>query len=399
LNRRQIQEIDFYLRDYGFELQVPDSAFRVPDSILNSHYSIIQHPASSIASVVSIHRERSEHCILLITDDKIRAVSGEGSFTFCIFRKKTTSMKTGGKPGRKSVVLSGRKPGRGVSKKTEKKPLVPYHRKPLELSMEAWQMALRRQFAEDHPFGIENTGTEEVFSDFCVTNPESGNTYKVSIRDNSHSFNFCSCYDFKTNSLGTCKHIEAVIYRIRKNKRTNRLYRQSYNPDYTSVYLNYLDTRKVKIRIGTLKENEYREAARPWFDELGELKAGKIGEFEKFLKQAARIDPSFRCYPDALDYILELRNAAFRHTIVEKHYKPFLNNGKFNGILNTKLFPYQREGICFAMNAGRCLIADDMGLGKTVQALGVAEVMKRAGDRQHPDCLSYLPEISMEERN
>lgn len=37
-----------------------------------------------------------------------------------------------------------------------------------------------------------------------------------------------------------------------------------------------------------------------------------------------------------------------------------------------RLFPYQREGIAFAVAAGgRCLIADEMGLGKTAQAIGV----------------------------
>lgn len=37
-----------------------------------------------------------------------------------------------------------------------------------------------------------------------------------------------------------------------------------------------------------------------------------------------------------------------------------------------RLFPYQHEGIAFAVaSGGRCLIADEMGLGKTAQAIGV----------------------------
>ena len=37
-----------------------------------------------------------------------------------------------------------------------------------------------------------------------------------------------------------------------------------------------------------------------------------------------------------------------------------------------RLFPFQREGIAFAVAAGgRCLIADEMGLGKTAQSIGV----------------------------
>ncbi|MBL7112941.1 MAG: DEAD/DEAH box helicase [Bacteroidales bacterium] len=273
---------------------------------------------------------------------------------------------------------SGRSAKVGTAKgKPRVKPAVPYHRKPFELSLEAWQMALRRQFAESHPFGIEKLGKEPVFTDYRVTNPENRNSYKVSIRDNEHSFHFCSCYDFKTNGLGTCKHLEAVVHRIRKNRKLNQLYLQKYRPDYSSVYLSYLDGRTVKVRIGTVKEEEFRTLAGIYFNDAGELKPEMIGQFEKFLKQAARIHPSFRCYPDALEFILGLRDAAARMALIGERYQPYLNNGKFDGLLQTRLFRYQKEGVCFAVTAGRSLIADDMGLGKTIQALAVAELMRK----------------------
>ncbi len=99
-------------------------------------------------------------------------------------------------------------PDSGSQDKTTK---IPYHRKPQELSLEAWQVGLRKQFAETREFGIEKLGREPVFTDYRVTNHENHNSYKVSLRDNMHSMNFCECMDFKTNLLGTCKHIEAVI--------------------------------------------------------------------------------------------------------------------------------------------------------------------------------------------
>ena len=276
----------------------------------------------------------------------------------------------------------GRPPGSG-------KPVVPYHRKPLELSLEAWQMALRRQFAEIHPFGIENLGKEPVFSDYRVTNPGNRNSYKVSIRDNENSFHFCSCYDFKTNGLGTCKHIEAVVHKIRKSRKLNQLYLKKHQPDYTSVYLSYQNGRTVRIRIGTVEEERFRALARIYFTDaggrhdsgefvhFGELKPEMIGQFEKFLKLASRIHPSFRCYPDALEFILERRDAASRVDLIGERYLPYLDNGKFDGLLKAKLFRYQKEGVCFAVTAGRSLIADDMGLGKTIQALAAAELLRK----------------------
>ena len=91
---------------------------------------------------------------------------------------------------------------------------VPYHRKPTELSLEAWQIALRKQFVTGKTFDIKKLEGHLVFSDYVVYNPDTKNTYKVALRNNDQVMNFCSCLDFKTNHLGTCKHIEAVLLQI-----------------------------------------------------------------------------------------------------------------------------------------------------------------------------------------
>ena len=274
---------------------------------------------------------------------------------------------------------------------------VQYHHKPSGMSLENWQIALRRQFAQTKPFGIENMGMHPVFSDFRVTNPENRNSYKVSIRDSQHSMNFCSCFDFKTNQLGTCKHIEVVIHSFSSHEKLLKLYQSPHQPEYTSVYLDYLGERSVKIRIGTIKKNEFQKLAAKYFNiesqvtgrqsaagsessavpEPGALRPGFFILFETFLRKASAIDSSFRCYPDALEFVLEKREQIRRHKLIDESYAPFMQNGKFGKILNATLFPYQKQGICFAVKAGRCLIADDMGLGKTVQALASAEILKK----------------------
>ncbi|XP_049745189.1 DNA annealing helicase and endonuclease ZRANB3 isoform X2 [Elephas maximus indicus] len=45
--------------------------------------------------------------------------------------------------------------------------------------------------------------------------------------------------------------------------------------------------------------------------------------------------------------------------------------------LRTKLLPFQKDGITFALRRdGRCMVADEMGLGKTIQAIGIAYFYK-----------------------
>lgn len=64
---------------------------------------------------------------------------------------------------------------------------------------------------------------------------------------------YCSCMDFRTSQLGTCKHLEAVKRWIHRGRHVHREI-----PSYTSVYLDYTEGRKVRIRIGSDHEKEFQ---------------------------------------------------------------------------------------------------------------------------------------------
>src|SRR6266481_3163949 len=54
-----------------------------------------------------------------------------------------------------------------------------------------------------------------LFGDYRVKSA-SGKTYRVAMRGPGLFENFCSCPDFAVNTLGTCKHIEALHLRLGK---------------------------------------------------------------------------------------------------------------------------------------------------------------------------------------
>ena len=253
---------------------------------------------------------------------------------------------------------------------------IPYHRKPENLALETWQKALRKQFVTDKYFRITKLSGHLVFADYNVYNPETKNTYKVALRDNKEkaadSMNFCACMDFKTNRLGTCKHLEAVLRKICANPRLADMLQKGYNPPYTSVYLQYGDQRNVKIRIGTEESEAFRNLADQYF-EKNILMPAAFSQFECFLAQARAINEEFRCYDDALEYVLTIREHQRRDATITDHYP---TEADLKDLLKTTLFPYQQHGVLFAAKAGRCLIADEMGLGKTIQAIGAAELLK-----------------------
>lgn len=261
-----------------------------------------------------------------------------------------------------------------VKKVVAKEPTIPYNYKPENLQLEDWQMALRKQFVKNKTFGIIKLDSELVFGDYEVHNPENFNSYKVAIRSNDNSLNFCSCLDFKTNHLGTCKHIEAVKSKIESNPKLVKIYKTKYRPPYTSVYLQYSESRLVKIRIGTDNTTEFEILAKKYFDNQYTILADSFLNFEKFIEEAKQINSEFRCYDDALQFVLENRENSIRNRIISEKYptKDVLNN-----IIQANLFQYQKEGVLFAARAGRALIADDMGLGKTIQAIATAELLKK----------------------
>jgi SNF2 family DNA or RNA helicase len=254
---------------------------------------------------------------------------------------------------------------------------VSYLKKPDDLTLEEWQYSLRKQFAETHFFNIKKRGPHPVFSDFDVYNPESKLTYKVALRSRDNSANFCECGDFKTNGLGTCKHIEAVFHYIDTKLNRSHLLGNDYNPAYSSVYLDYRGGRKVKIRIGSDNKDEFQSLTQKYFDSEKTLLNEAFDLFNEIIVQAKSINDSFRCYHDALSFIIETREDRKRSKLVQEKYRLHLDNGVFDRLVNAKLYHYQKEGICFAAEKGRCIIADDMGLGKTLQAIAATELLRK----------------------
>jgi SNF2 family DNA or RNA helicase len=254
---------------------------------------------------------------------------------------------------------------------------VSYYSPPSNFTIEEWQYALRKQYAENHPFRIDNMGIHSVFSDFNVHNPSTGLFYKVAIRSKDNSANFCECSDFKTNGLGTCKHIEAVLYYIDKKLNKGHLLEIGFQPVYTSIFLDYRNDRKVRIRIGYDNADLFKKLASEYFDSDFVLKPGSYVVFDEIVKQGKNINDNFRCYPDALLHVIEQREYIKRDVIIKEKYLNTKDEDVYKELVNANLYNYQKEGICFAASKGRCIIADDMGLGKTIQAIVAAEILRK----------------------
>ncbi len=259
-----------------------------------------------------------------------------------------------------------------AKKRTPVRIRIPHTRKPDLMNDVEWQSALRRQIAEDEKFTIKKSGNELVFTDYRVYSHTSKNTYKVALRSADNSLNFCSCPDFKTNQLGTCKHIEAVLLQVNEKPLLCRALKNAHTPPYSSVYLDYRGERKVRLRIGTEESDSFAKLAENYFNSDLVLEPEAFMQFEKFLAKAHQLHSGFRCYDDAMEFIVQQRNYIQRKNLVHQQ-----GNNLFEGINKAQLFPYQEKGTLFTVSSGRCILADDMGLGKTLQAIFATELMRK----------------------
>ena len=150
-----------------------------------------------------------------------------------------------------------------------------------------------------------------------------------------------------------------------------------YRSPHGEVVLRYGGRRQVCYRPPADANPPLAKIAAKLFDAAGILKPDAAGQFDEFLTLAVKHDADLRVNDDVLGYLAELRDAEVREKTVAEAFPKGVRSKAFDGLLKVPLYDYQREGVLFAVRAGRCLIGDEMGLGKTAQAIAAAEVMAK----------------------
>ena len=278
----------------------------------------------------------------------------------------TVKFVTGHEP---SPTRKRKKAASSVPKKT------PRAHRPDGMTLEEWQIALRREFALEQDFRLKNLGGEPIFSEFAVTNPKTQRTYRVAIRGERPGDNFCSCPDFAVNTLGTCKHVEFTLAKLRRTRGAKETFARGFRPSYSEVCLRYGLKRDVVFRPGTTSPRWLSDLAASYFDPDGVLKPEAYAGFDNFLREAGRDGHELRCYEDAIGFVAQVRDQATRRERVDEAFSQDADSPALEKLLKVPLYPYQRTGALFAARAGRCLLADDMGLGKTIEAIAAAEIL------------------------
>ncbi|MFV1967164.1 MAG: DEAD/DEAH box helicase [Pirellulaceae bacterium] len=235
----------------------------------------------------------------------------------------------------------------------------------------------RLERAKQESFRLKSADPDHAWTDYVITSATSGKSYRLALRGEQRGESFCSCPDFRTNTLGTCKHLLYAIDRV-KSKFSSKKRRPPRRKEF-AVHIRYNREMSLRMEAPSELDPEAQRIARPLLDR-------NIDDIHDFIRRLAKLEQKgfpVTVYPDAEELIQQRLFLDRIAALTEQIRRDPGNHPLRKQLLKTELLPYQLDGIAFAVGAGRSVLADDMGLGKTIQGIGVAELLTReAGIRK-----------------
>lgn len=228
-----------------------------------------------------------------------------------------------------------------------------------------------------------------VFSDQWASHDTA--KYLVEIRSLNEKINSCNCIDFQTNGLGTCKHIEKVLFFLKKSGKQKFKQTAKENSPWIEIFLDTINHKNkitIKWLFGNTKNSAKNASNYQTVDSLFAADNTLIGEpiaaFSslKSAIQNASIKSKIRISSHIEDWLRKIKRDQQKN-ITRDMFKADVNSGKRQlDILKHPLYPYQQEGMLHLVFNERALLADEMGLGKTVQAIAACELLRQTKNIQ-----------------
>ncbi len=231
-------------------------------------------------------------------------------------------------------------------------------------------IADRVERARSEKMGLRSIDSNKLWTDYTITNSSSGKTYRVALRGWERGDSYCSCPDFRKNTLGTCKHILHTLEKVKK--RFNKTVKNTpYEVKDICIHIQYGEKLELRVLVPKDLDTETLELLRPVTNKSIE----DVRDLLVRIKKIENLGHGITIYPDAEEYMNKRLYLWRIKSKVNEIRKDPENHPLRKTLLNVDLLPYQLDGIAFAVGAGRAILADDMGLGKTIQGIGAAELL------------------------
>jgi len=230
----------------------------------------------------------------------------------------------------------------------------------------------RRERAEKESMQMTSTDESVLWTDYIVTNNTSGKSYRVALRGWGRGESYCTCPDYRINTLGICKHILYALDQTEK-KFDQQTKETPYKIKDVSIFVRYSEELELRWLIPERLDLRIKNILEP----NREKPIKNIEDLLQRIRKIEHLGAEVQIYPDAEEYINRLLYLERVKNKVREIRKDPKNHPLRKSLLKDELLPYQLDGIAFAVGAGRAIIADDMGLGKTIQGIGVAALLSQ----------------------
>lgn len=207
---------------------------------------------------------------------------------------------------------------------------------------------------------------KNLHGEHSLTN-EKGKTYKITLRDFKNKTGYINNIDWRTNKLGTTKHIMYLFDYLEANPSKTRRKDKKY--PFIEVFTDPLNDYKITWYYPETLRAEEKKLLTSYFGNKNHIEDAQIPGFFSFVHKSR-----------------DLERIKIRQEVFEKVEAYFEKNELEQKAKNTELdfspiqatlYPYQTEGVEFAVFKEGVIIADEMGLGKTLQAIATAVLKKK----------------------
>ncbi len=271
-----------------------------------------------------------------------------------------------------------------IKKKTKKSAV----KKQIKPAIQGWRTSDEDEIERRRQRGMSEIGhihainkRDPFYGDYRLGS-DSGGRYTIEIRSLVERLNTCDCPDHVMNRLGTCKHVEAVLYKIQKGKKRRFQAAAIVGSPQIEIYLDRCDEKiKISWPQGSRPRSKLRDLLDPFFSADGTLLHDVVGTLPLLRRKIAAAPKALRDkvrYSQLIEPWLERKTQQAGRDKARQTFERDVASGKCSqDIVNVALYPYQQEGMRHLAFTERALLADEMGLGKTVQAIAACELLRQ----------------------
>lgn len=261
----------------------------------------------------------------------------------------------------------------------------------------AEQIERRRRRGRSETYEIETLGEHPVRARFQVKGP-SGRAYEVTYWEPAANILHCSCPDFATNALGTCKHVEAVLDHLESSLPDDLDAARNGAPEGPLVYLDtQVSPPRVRFHDSPQTQASWREHTDTLFTDEGALVSDQDDALTAFLEAADELD--VRIAPEARAFLVEQRERAERQADLQSAIETFASwrqslearqqqgeqpdpedEARSTWVKRfVDLEPWAIDGAEHLVRQGRAMLADEPEIDKIRQTLAATEFLRLTG--------------------